>query len=394
MQLRSEIPICVKEAILAMTDLFDKSPLSACLGLLLATLIFITIVATENESSLGVSNLVVPDGQSYAIALTELGKPNVSWKALLGTDCFGVPTNAIFYAIHYPFHLSLGLTGSFVLNAIALVIIVRVIGVSVFLLIPYFLLSCALPSKDIAVLLCFAMFCWLVIRKHLITALFLIPFTYFIRDGAGVILMGVYISYLLRMSLRVPLLSILGLIFVCAVVASCFLEHLEYISIVSRNMEVAGSFESAGDPFQGSPPYIARLFATLTNLAFRPAIFDEQGGFAVLGFAYWVSGVALLTVAFVSVVRYRRIKQHSELELVLLLFIVSLLVVAVNPHIQPRYQMPALACALPILRNINGVKAGLTFLLTALLAVTAAFVYYTSPLGLPPPYESGNLLAW
>jgi hypothetical protein len=346
-----------------------------------AAVIGLTLQLVSRNAMLGVSNWFVPDGISLATTFHEqwLG---VSYSVeYLGSA-----------GMNYAYFLALvvGVIGFSITNIFVLWVARRRFYSSfplarTLFLIPYFLVAVALPSKDILVLAAYMLFFGALIRERLVWAAVIAVSVFLIRDGAMVMLVGTVIIWAVIRNSNGLVLPAVAAILVSAILADLVAESLfGDLFIFARQAAVVESIGSVNLDAVRRGGAALRIFANLTNLAFRPAFLDADGGVALTGVVYWISGVTLL-YAFGAATAFVWRRQSKPELLAGLLFFVSLGVLAVSPLIQPRYLFPAASIVLAVHQNTRSVfSPGLGWLTSMFMSIPAIIFYVISSIGLPP----------
>jgi len=362
--------------------------LPAALGWALAVVLLLVQLCSRNHIG-SFSNWFVPDGITLATTFREY------WAGtLLGQDiAWGVPINYAYLPAVW-----LGVLGFVAIN-IGLIVLAQRISrlpmLPAMLLLPYFLMTVALPSKDILMLAASYAVVHLALERRMLAAWIVTLVAFTIRDGALPIFGGFLLLWTAyrRMPRTLPLLLF-------ALIASATLLDLVaqqlfgdlFIFARNRSVFLSVADQTRLDLFSrwGVP---LRVFANLTNMAMRPSIFDREGGIALIGIAYFVSGIGLLYASYAAAVAiWRRL---DELQLAAaLMFAVSLAVMAVSPLIQPRYLLPAAAMVISVTAARRpGVSLGLLASATA-LSVAGILAYLLTQVGLPLPAEIEPWSPW
>ena len=161
---------------------------------------------------------------------------------------------------------------------------------------------------------------------------------------------------------------------------------MEDAFIYLRNQNIAIANPSVGlDYVDGTYPYTLKVFLNLTNFAFRPNIYNVDGGFALIAVAYYFSGVSMLYMLFLLIRRLRLKPFESDVvEISAVLFFSSLFIVSLSPLIQPRYLLPAsVICFISLLKC--GVKLkGRDLILIYIISAVATLTYYIYGIPFPP----------
>jgi hypothetical protein len=344
------------------------------------------LVQLSSHNQLGpFSNWFVPDG----ITLANTFRDYWSGRLLSYEISWGVPIHFVYAPAHWLGVLSFG-----AVNVGLLVLTRRICNVPILpglLLLPYFLLAIALPSKDILVLCAtYAVVCG-ALRGHYLTALALSVMTFFVRDGAAVVFVGFIVMWAIYRRLPRTLHAMLLAMFIGAVLLDRVLQELfGDLFIYVRNRSV---FENVADQTRldvmqkwGLP---LRVFANITNLAMRPSLFDTSDGIALVGVAYFVCGLGILYAGCVSFLYVRERREDIQVAAGMMFF-ATLAVVSLNPLIQPRYLLPAAAMVISLQTTGRESGSGLRPVLLgvcALLTVAGMGAYALLNVAAPPPTE-------
>ncbi len=373
------------------------TPRKQVLFLLLALSIYVLQVLSGNLPFLGVSNWLVPDGQTYHEVIDALATDGFQALGVVVPEQFaGVPANPVLFVYYYPFYVLLGTGGYFVANQL-LVLSSRDACILIgFVLTPYFLLSAPLPSKDLMVVALYIPLLEALINRRWLWGLVLATVLFLVRDGAGVVAFGSLMAALTapkRPRYRLFLLA-------AGTVVITIFNHLvyEYFSdafIVSRNLQIAedeGNFDLGTE---GASSYLIRLLGNGTNLAFRPVLFDMEGNLPLLSLAYWISGVSEVVCLMYSIRFLMSDDSDSRSSDIALLFLSTLLIISLNPLVQPRYQLFFVVIMLAhLVKTRPSREIVLAFMLATGMAVSAAAAYVVSGIGLPAAYDWGKPMSF
>lgn len=364
--------------------------------------VFALQAASGNAPVAGLSHWLIPDAQAAHLVLAHMasfGAAAMNW--ILPEQFVGFPINPFLYLYYYPFYVVAGgLVGAVLANQLVVQAVARrwfFLGV---FLTPYFVLSFALPSKDLMVLALSVPFLGCLLRRSYVAAFAWAVAIFLVRDGGGLVALACILARILAPDRsRVRLLAVISGTVVLAGLTELLFRQFGDLFILSRNMAHAeeGAFDVGGG---GAGDFLIRLFANATNLAFRPSVVDIGGNVAVLGIAYWVSGVSLLVCLYYALKWLwseppGEGKKSDEASLVAMLFLTSLVVISVNPAVQPRYQLFFVVIFLQyILATVSTREIVLIYVMAMLASGLAAAAYVVSGIGLPGPSAEGDLTSF
>jgi len=327
------------------------------------------------------SNWFIPDGITLATTFDGYWSGRLPAEEIQG----GLVLNYLYVLARWSGALGFAVT-NIVLLWIATAAL-RQVGTLSFALLafPYFLLAVALPSKDLVMLVFSVAFVRLAAagRAPMMVALGL--GAYFFRDGGAVILLVATGLCVVVRHWRRSAPYLVALMFVSVFAVNIVAERLfGDLFIYARALQVQQDAASAGiADAPGLLQTALRIFGNATNLAFRPAIMDADGGLALTGIVYLISGVGLLYALAIAAIQLIRSTDASEIAAALLLY-ASLAVVAINPFVQPRYLLPAAAITLAIhVRTRAFVQPAAMWLGCACITLLGILAYVLSPIGLP-----------
>lgn len=253
------------------------------------------------------------------------------------------------------------------------------------LLTPYYLCAMVLPSKDILVLGLFALIAREVRSFSLVGFLRAISISaamFFVRDGFSAILcFACLVAFLMHVWQLRWSVVLLPIIFASSTFWQFFDIVLEDSFIYARAVAVAGESsyaDASASPTIGS--YFVRLAGNMTNLAFRPVLFDVYGGISVVSVAYWISGLTLLT-SLILFLRGARSRVPPD-RVVGVFGLVVVAVVSITPYVQPRYLLPLIL----LTPGFSFINVGLFFRIfgwVSAVSLIAALVYMS--FGIYPP---------
>jgi hypothetical protein len=279
------------------------------------------------------SGWVVPDGVSINEAALLVVQGEVDLYDLVAGSGFGS------YTIYYPVKW-LGVFAYFIINMCFILIIGHRLKFIYLMLFPYFLIAIALPSKDIIILFLSVIFINNLLQNRWILAFAISLISYIFRDGAMVVMMYCLGSFYIIQCGLIKRRTFLVLSLMCGwIFISFFLERFMVFEIVARNYAAYLQNSAYKLEISSLSSYPIRILGNLTNLAFRPSITDTDGGISVLGFAYFVSGVSLLASVIYSIKSFCYSKNLMTVNLSFV-FLISVIVISLNPHIQSRYLLP------------------------------------------------------
>jgi hypothetical protein len=252
---------------------------------------YIFLFLTKNEPFLYLSNFIVPDGQTYLFYINEInnGFPLLE----IGPEqFFGLPNSfLLWFSYLIPFQF-LGSLGILFLNIAILILLFRIINPICILLIPYLLISLTLPSKDFLIFSITSLLIYNIYYKNWIFSVILALASFLVRDGSGLINAVVILACFIFNHYKISKKFIFINTFLAGAISSLIIEFImgDYF-VFARNKEVSGIYTNENLPLYGSiTGYISRVFANITNLAFRQPIFDVDYNLSILGLFYFISG--------------------------------------------------------------------------------------------------------
>lgn len=378
---------------------FDAGkPFAAQLQFALLTLmVYVLQFMSGNFPLGGISNWLIPDGLTYHEVVRTLASDGFDAIGGVVPEQFaGVPVNPALFLYYFPFYTIFGVFGYLIANLLLAYSCGNKYVLLAIVLTPYFLISFALPSKDLLVLALFIPLIDLLIRRRFLWTIPLSVLIFLVRDGAGVIALGCIMATLLtpqRSLYRLYLIIVAAI--AITVLNSWVYEYFSEAFIMSRNLQIAqeeGNFDVGGE---GVATYLVRLIGNSTNLSFRPVFFDISGNVPLLAVAYWISGWSQIVCTIFSVEYLVRDSTDTRSSTMAMLFLVSLLIISLNPLVQPRYQLFFVVILLGhVLRTRPAIDVIRAYLYALLISLAAAGAYLLSGIGLPPAYESGQLVSF
>lgn len=360
-------------------------PCFSCSGVATFCLLWVLLLIQFFSSNLlgAMSNLFVPDGITLATSFHEYWRGALSLEQVQG----GWALHYIYWPVNIVGPIAFSVVNIGLLAIAARFFPLGIRPVLILFLFPYFLLALALPSKDISVLALSSLLVLAAVHDRLLLMLLISVSAFLFRDGAGVIFAVFTIAWwFLRERPAMVLPAVIAMaVFVTAVdrVAQMLFGDL---FIYARNLAVYSSvsdqarldvMEQYGVPL--------RVFANLTNLVLRPSVLDEDGGVAVIGVAYFISGFSLLCAAIVSLIALLKPQKSKLVRAVTILFTVSVLVVSLSPMIQPRYLLPSAVLMLGVCREGDVVVNRPLVIASAGFFVLLGLAIYLLTVGMPNP---------
>ena len=351
-----------------------------------------------SDGSVSVSTLFIPDGIIWLEQIYSLFEEENYFSSIFYSQ---LNRGNAFLLLFYSIPLKLSIYTVFVVNLLLINFIVFHLyyklnvkrAYLIYFLVPYFWLAISVPSKDILVLLITYLVINEILLKRFLTALILSIMCLFVRDGYGVVILGFVCMYWfldyakLNKKYAIPMCFAVIAVLISA---SSYLESEFYF--VARNVNVAKATSNyaitseIGSYFS----YVLRVYANLTNLAFRPQFFNVLGGLDVLSVFYWFSGLSILVVYLVAFYQLVFKKLNSDVELSVVFVMVMLFMISFNPMIQPRYLFSTLVVWPYILSNLRVTSILVMYALIILLSCMFYMIYEVFSLGkgLVIPYES------
>ncbi len=268
---------------------------------------------------------------------------------------------------------------------------------------PYLYLAVTGPNKEIPMLCTTLLVVYLLMFKppfwyffSLLSALV----TYFFRDGYGVILGGTVILF--SICGNFPRYFLLVGLLLCSATAGSFWVLADYFDFLARNkamFEYAIEGGMTGTSMLGFPLlasfnpalqviafYIKSVY-NLVALAIYPQFVSVNGGWYILGLAYWVFGI-LITTSIGSCLRrvlrkYRYSVNQNILDKISVLVIFIWFAVSLSAFTQPRYLMPLLPLAFGIYITSGYSKMRKIILLFSVVCFTLLVIGYYYIIGQP-----------
>lgn len=244
--------------------------------------------------------------------------------------------------------------------------------------IPYYVVSLPLPSKDIIVLLIFAISLIFFLdercRFGFAISLFCCFLLFFFRDGFALILGATLIvtNFAIKFRIKVNFIILSSLI-ASSIFWVLFKYYLNESFIATRTFALAKTHEHFSFEFMTSfVGYFVKLIGNSTNLAFRPQMIDVNGGFYILGLAFWISGVTLLATFYFGLIALRSINIRDVK--IGMIIILPLILLSIVPFVQPRYLLP-LILLMPLLSFVTVARFVRTFVIFMGISIIALFVY-------------------
>lgn len=314
------------------------------------------------------SNAILPDGIGYFNLIRDYGSS--------ASELYYFFTLAGVYYIYAPFssdYIQIFLVNLLFINLLYFLCARSISDVLLlFICCPYNWIALPLPNKDIPLTVTILFWYFSLISRRYLFALGLAALSTYLRDGEGLVLVALSLLFIVRNQTSISDRKILVASVLVLAVISIVMSHLfSGFFFYDRNITIAQERESAVAP--DSPVgYFLRLYATATNLAFRPALIAQNGSVSLIDVAYWVSGFSVLILVFISI--WLVIKRRRNDTAFIVLGALSLL--ALDPMIQPRYMFVFL-CLLPkIWAEIRFTGARIIFVGSAILmSFTMATVY-------------------
>jgi hypothetical protein len=272
---------------------------------------------------------------------------------------------------------------------------------------PYLYLAVTGPNKEIPMLCTTLLIFYLLVFKPrfwFASSLLIAVVTYFIRDGYGVILAITILLFSVFKKLPRHFLLV-GLLF-CSAAAGSFWYLGNYFEFIARNKalfeyttetgEKVGS-SILGFSLLGSPNPIVEAIVfhikavyNLVGLAIYPQFVSVNGGWYILGLAFWVFSI-LIIAGMISCVwmvlrEYRYTTNSATRVKISVLVIFVWWAVSLSAFTQPRYLMPLLPLAFGIYITSDSSKISkirLLFSIVCFVLLIISFYYFTEHS--PPP---------
>ncbi|NTU53783.1 MAG: hypothetical protein HGA97_08845 [Chlorobiaceae bacterium] len=324
--------------------------------------------------ALCLSNWYVPDGITLFHALID-SMPGFPW------SCVGRRIGVLLVQ-GLPFRL-LGVFGFFALNLLVVVWIVLRHGTSLLFLYPFYLLSLALPSKDLLMLLIILEWSRFLIRGSWGYALMLTFGMYFIRDGDMFISLAcMFAILLLRRGFTWRIIALVAMVFsgFLFVYGRELLGHIRvYADYVAYYQTVSWLKASTASD------YLIRVIGNMSNLAMRTVFVDDQGGINLLAVGYFISGISMLVAFCLATWSYIRNEERAAVLFGSLLLIVAVSVLSINPLVQPRYLLPYSAAFFMLTtQHFSGEERGGALAVTLVMTALGICLYCVLPIPRPP----------
>ena len=264
---------------------------------------------------------------------------------------------------------------------------------------PYLLLAMHGPNKEIPLLFLTLLLTLVVFYQRpfwIFHALMICLAAYLFRDGYGAILTAWVIA--IRLFGRRMSAASLSLV-VAATCVSVFSGELgEVLPFLGR--QIAGAQDPSAVPhflkwlsrianIEPSAPlaqpiyFAARVFYNLTSQALFPVVITDDARIHVLGVAYFLNGLVVLSVVPVSVLVLARggASRTWGTFAAGLLFAV-LILSSVSPQIQPRYLMPLWPIAYLVIRSCDRKTVAFAVVGALMISCSVCLAYYFA--GHPP----------
>jgi hypothetical protein len=233
---------------------------------------------------------------------------------------------------------------------------------------PYLYLAVSGPNKEIPVICATALVFYLLIIKPrfwFVFSLFAASITFLFRDGYGVILVVTILLFALLG--KSPRLFLLAGLLLCSTAAGLFWHLTEYLEVIARNKalleygvemgDVASSLlgiplQLPSNPLTGILSYYVKALYNLIGLSIYPQFISFNGGWYILGIAYWVFGIFIIIGICACVWTIFKgdghaLPSNARVKLsVLVIFVWS--AISLSLFVQPRYLMPLLPIAFGI----------------------------------------------
>lgn len=348
---------------------------------------------TNNEPLIFFSNFIVPDGASYLYYLEKV-REGYTILEVAQEQFPSIPNSALLWYFYTPIFQISGVIGLFLINLVLALVINKFIDPRALIFLPYFIVSAVLPSKDLLVLTLIIPFAISLIGNRIFLAAAISLALFFVRDGAGMVAMLIVVSYFSHKHLRlkpgiVALLAFFGAFFINGFIPALLGGSFIY----ERNNSVSELFSNLLINTGGILDYPIRVFANVSNLAFRQPIIDSDGNLAIYPLSLYISGITNLTVFIISIQAVIQKNISNKIRLISLFFLVSIFAISLSPFVGPRYQLPMTVVALScLLGDSYFKKIFYKYFLISLFCSILAVPVYTFTIGYPEPSSRGATL--
>lgn len=360
--------------------LSDKNKAAGIISFIVFCVVIYLAQVLSQGLFLSVSNWFVPDGFNYLNRLNDLGG---------SLSSFGSGKSQAVYVINIiPFRL-VGSFGFFIVNMVLVLWMVFRVRLAVFFVFPFFLLSLALPSKDLLMLVFVVEWSVFLVKRFSVIVLLFIAGVYFIRDGDVFVLLACSIAVLLYRR-GVPWQVIAS----ASIIASGLLFAFGKRLLAHIPVFVAYYGQYSSKSWIGCcslTDYFIRFIGNASNLAMRQVFVDVLGGISLIAVLYFISGVWMFTALCMAL--YSFIKNDSRTEVVIptLLLLVALATLSVNPFVQPRYFLPYAGAYFVLNKGMFSRKEWMGALLVSLILTGIGInMYGFLPIPKPPIPSTGT----
>ena len=342
-------------------------------------------ISTENGTFLGFGAWVIPDSVTHYDSTRGLAEGEYTLDDIPAGDA--VP---LYYAMFYP----LGIWGFIIANVILLFVCYRCFGIRAIIialiLYPHYLQAMILPSKDMMVLAVYFLAIYQLLRGNWKCAAVIAVGAYFIRDATPLILLPLVVATVIQKKTNIrPGLIIVGAFILGVLIFSNLEGMAERFFVISRNLNVYYwySSESLKSLELGVIGYCARLFFNLTNQAFRLTLTDNRGYLSIDLIFMYLSGISTL-VTFILAAYYLLRSKDKLLKLISTYYMISLIVISINPFVQGRYQFPmSVLSSAFFFRRMKPRIVLLVYAAVVFMSIIGRTVYYFLNVPFPPQME-------
>lgn len=347
-----------------------KRRLEKAYSFLVVTFIYYIITLLSKNNFWIFSNFYVPDGQTL----------HYSASTFSAVDIPNLDPGFASYLIYYPVQW-IGFLAYYLVNLTCLFVIAKRAGYACLFLVPYYIVSISLPSKDILILTITIIFLNFILTKRWLPAASTVFISYVFRDGSTFVMLGNLIAlWLMTFRPLSPRLILVSTFILASLSSTILIDYGSDLWIVSRNLNQAMTTPHNLE-YGSLVDYLIRLFGNATNLAFRPSITDNTHAISVLGVSYFISGISMLVciiyaIKTIAVAQLKINQQNQTLVILSLFFLISLLIISLNPLVQPRYALPFGTVLLGYLITSKNTKTIVTYYAIATLLVLIGFIAY------------------
>ena len=207
-------------------------------------------------------------------------------------------------------------------------------NVHLFLLFPFLLTNIFLPSKEFLSIYALIFFYYSVLQKNPFFVLGSFVIIYFIRDAFLFMYLFILLSYYLYNYLKVSNSVAFLTNFLFSIFSFYFINKYHALfgfEFIERNYDY--NYLIHTDIDLNFNHYFINFFGNLTNLVFRNNIVTSEGKLSFFHFSLFFTGIGYLYILYK--ILYKRFIYLNDFRSYI--FLTSLLLISINPIIQPRY---------------------------------------------------------